>query len=1292
MKIFISSTYSDLIEERKAAHETIRKLGYEPVWMEDFAANSKHPREVCLEKVRECDSVMLLLGSSYGSSRDERTGLSYTHLEYRTARETQIPVLAFIKKPEQGRWESAETEEEARKHHIDFKDDVEQHVLRKSFSSLRELENVIQAAIHNHAREHGWIGTPRSAFQMVEQFYQPFLNPDRLFHHTLPLIGREPYLQALIDFSSSEKQVALLPGSDGIGKSRLLLEALRKVDTAQQDLKVFVLSSPYTAANEHELPGGKILIGVDDAQSRDIKSIDALFRMVRSYSDRIKLIVAIRPDQLDEVRQQLLLATFQPKEILEFRPLQGIENPVALAEAILGQQDLNRIHQLVTLASDSPLIMVIAGELLKRGQIRHTLLASSHEDFCREVVLRYQLAASSSITSTIPPERVQKVSSLLAALGPFDISNEPLVAQAATFLQLDIDQFLETLDHLEKAGLALRRRDNYSSAPDAMTYSILEQACFLSSGRPKGFGSRVALAFTKPWQTHALKRLAEVDWLKGRGQDTGLLTRFWQQKQEQFSTDTTEDRTVLLQILHDVAYFQPKVALDFVQLALYKPDPTSSENHEPIPEQVKLYLPKILGQIAYHINYMKTAINLLWELGKSDSSDMSRSTDHAHHVLVDLSKQRYGRIVAYYATYLQCVEMWCTEVDAFERGFTPLHIIPSFLARDGSEGYYFSQTQSIHMQPFYVLPEPMRDIRKRAIHLLASIGQMNERPKLQYHAVEVLRNMIIRGLIYNNSPELRAQWYKEDRAILAELTSLAQKAKSTFLSYSIEYGLRIALKHPDNAPIAEDLRASMAALPLDLDTEFIWYLMHGISAKQFSKEQFEEQVGSDDTTFREVAEHVLRTYPTAQNIKQKLDALVSHLALYDQHIVYPNFLQVLTEIDPVLGHQLCRLVVDDPSSPTADYFTHLVLPLRKWNATTFLDLVRDALHSDNPSLRRGAAYAVYRVTDFTDEESTILITLIQDADHVVAMGAIYAIHQLPEEALDTAFSALDQVPFTSEDERVVDATCEALHRRMSNPLWNPIPSMTSFLQKCVPLPELSEQKHDGLCSFLPECRWRFPQIVANFCLDRVKFRRSLPAKQQTRYESISCLSTHSASDSRAVNEQHSEERYQALCTIRDELLAFDEGEIIKIFAYFANGYDATALQALSDWLESGVEQKIRLVAKLIQEAPPTFVFDNEAFVERLRSTAAVINKDVSKQMGNALLSSAMPFAFEGIPDLLSNERVQIRDRARQTAYKYPSNSAMHEFYMDLNKEAELRIEMQHSFLNEQNQPKQDIVA
>ncbi len=61
MKIFISSTYGDLIEQRKVVHDTIRKMGYESIRMEDFAANGKHPRDFCLEKVRECDAVVLLI-------------------------------------------------------------------------------------------------------------------------------------------------------------------------------------------------------------------------------------------------------------------------------------------------------------------------------------------------------------------------------------------------------------------------------------------------------------------------------------------------------------------------------------------------------------------------------------------------------------------------------------------------------------------------------------------------------------------------------------------------------------------------------------------------------------------------------------------------------------------------------------------------------------------------------------------------------------------------------------------------------------------------------------------------------------------------------------------------------------------------------------------------------------------------------------------------------------------------------------------------------------------------------
>ena len=1148
---------------------------------------------------------------------------------------------------------------------------------------LHDITTRVEESVHEAVRQQR---TSLSAFQTVEEFYQPFLNSDHLFHHTLPLIGRESSLKKLLEFFRSQGQIALISGPDGVGKSRLLLEALRQTEKELEDRKVLMLCTTFIATHEHELADGQILIGVDDALTYDKDHLDELFRRVRRYPGRVKLILAIRQDDLDEMRQHLFLANFQPEEILELPLLQEVEKPIELAKAILGKEDLDPISQLVALASDSPLIMVIAGELLKRGLIHHSILALSHDDFRQRVVSRYQQILPRNSTFPILDSKVKDVRALLYAIGPFDTRNAAFVTKAVIFLQVTSDEFLETLDLLVKVGMAIRQGESYSCIPNALTYPILEQACFTSSGKIKEFGPRIAVEFTEPWETNALKRLAEVDWLKGKGQSTGLLTPYWQTQEKLFHSSSTEECINILRIINAVAYLQPKAAFDFVEMALRVPDtlPSPSGNTESVQEQIKLYLPSILGQIAHYIDYTKVAITLLWNLGKNDFGDISKSSTHPHQILQQLSKLRYNSTVAYYGAYLQCVEGWCNELGAFDHDFTPLDLIPSFLVREGYEDYYFPQTQSIHMQHFQISLEPMKDIRKRAIHLLVSIGQMNEKPKLQYHAIEILCNIVMGGLVYNNTPDLRAQWYEEDRAILAEIADIAQRAENIFLAYTIEYKLRIALKHPENAALTENLRATLAALPLDLNTDMLWYLMHQKSAAQFSNEPMNEQEGGNNSIIRDVAERVLHIYPTAQSLKKKLDDLCFHLAIYDQHIVFPYFLELLIEINPVLGCELCMLIVNDPSSSVVDYFTSLAIPVRQWNTIAFLDLVRDALKSDIPKLRQGAAYALCAFTAFTDEESAIIISLIKDSDPIIATRAIYVIHQLPKNKQQTIFFTLDEVSITSHDEAKVNAMCEVLHQQMNNPTWDPISFMSSFLQKCVPLPTLSEHKYYRLCSFLLEYRWRYSQIVANFYLARVKHRRLLPEEQQQSYEFVSCMSSPLIVEVRNRNDMENEntayERYKVLCTIRDEFLKFEEDEIIMIFAYFANGYDLVALQAFSEWLESSEEQKFRLVAKLLRKAPPTFVFDNQDFIEKLLSTATQINTNAREQMCAALLSSAMPFAFVGLPDLLSHERIQIRDRAQQIANTYSLGSIMRAFYIDISKEAENRIEIQRSFL------------
>jgi hypothetical protein len=60
-------------------------------------------------------------------------------------------------------------------------------------------------------------------FVSSEDFFHSWLDANRLFNHTWKLEGRDDELESLHTFvTSSEKQVAILPGRGGIGKTKLL--------------------------------------------------------------------------------------------------------------------------------------------------------------------------------------------------------------------------------------------------------------------------------------------------------------------------------------------------------------------------------------------------------------------------------------------------------------------------------------------------------------------------------------------------------------------------------------------------------------------------------------------------------------------------------------------------------------------------------------------------------------------------------------------------------------------------------------------------------------------------------------------------------------------------------------------------------------------------------------------------------------------------------------------------------------------------------------------------------------
>ncbi|MFZ3192936.1 MAG: DUF4062 domain-containing protein [Moraxellaceae bacterium] len=95
LQVFVSSTFTDLIEERQSAVSAILKSGHIPAGMELFKAGDKSQLDIIKRWIDESDVYMLILGGRYGSIEPE-SALSYTELEYNYALAIGKPLFACV--------------------------------------------------------------------------------------------------------------------------------------------------------------------------------------------------------------------------------------------------------------------------------------------------------------------------------------------------------------------------------------------------------------------------------------------------------------------------------------------------------------------------------------------------------------------------------------------------------------------------------------------------------------------------------------------------------------------------------------------------------------------------------------------------------------------------------------------------------------------------------------------------------------------------------------------------------------------------------------------------------------------------------------------------------------------------------------------------------------------------------------------------------------------------------------------------------------------------------------------
>jgi hypothetical protein len=100
--VYLSSTFEDLKEHRKAVAQTLRKMNKIVTSMEDYTASDERPLDKCLADVANSDIYVGLFAFRYGfvPDHDNLDQLSITELEWKKAHDLNKPCLIFVAEQE----------------------------------------------------------------------------------------------------------------------------------------------------------------------------------------------------------------------------------------------------------------------------------------------------------------------------------------------------------------------------------------------------------------------------------------------------------------------------------------------------------------------------------------------------------------------------------------------------------------------------------------------------------------------------------------------------------------------------------------------------------------------------------------------------------------------------------------------------------------------------------------------------------------------------------------------------------------------------------------------------------------------------------------------------------------------------------------------------------------------------------------------------------------------------------------------------------------------------------------
>ncbi len=250
MKVFLSSTYLDLIEHRKAVVQALRTMGEEVDHMEIFGARDEEPTKASLEELDLCHILIGIYAYRYGTV-PTGSKISVTEQEYLHATSKKIPILVFVV-DENHPWPPKSMDKNLTKIKK-FKSKATAEHTPEYFTSPDNLASKVLSSIGRLPKKVEPKPTPDP---QVPIYQSP--KPTGSTLPTLPFfVGREKELDIIKSALAPESRTwgALIDGPGGIGKTALAIRAAHDAPAELFERKIFITAKvrELTAEGEAKL-------------------------------------------------------------------------------------------------------------------------------------------------------------------------------------------------------------------------------------------------------------------------------------------------------------------------------------------------------------------------------------------------------------------------------------------------------------------------------------------------------------------------------------------------------------------------------------------------------------------------------------------------------------------------------------------------------------------------------------------------------------------------------------------------------------------------------------------------------------------------------------------------------------------------------------------------------------------------------------------------------------------------------------------------------------------------------